>query len=135
MRIWTTVAASVAALLLVPTVDAQRLQVSTQIVRVLVTVTDSNRRLVSDLEQADFEVYDNGKLQTIVNFENVVQPITVIVMLDTSGSMTLNLELLKQAAEQFVIRSSVESWMMTMEPTESESLGLSFVQWISPSRI
>ena len=104
MRIWTTVAASVAALLLVPSVDAQRLQVSTQIVRVLVTVTDSNRRLVSELEQGDFEVYDNGKPQPITTFTNDPTPFTAVLMLDTSGSMTLNLDLVKDAAEQFIIR-------------------------------
>jgi Ca-activated chloride channel family protein len=104
VRNWTTVAAFAAALLLVPTVDAQRLQVSTQIVRVVVTVTDSSRRLVSDLEQGDFEVYDNGKLQPITTFSNLPTPFTAVLMLDTSGSMTLNLDLVKDAAEQFIIR-------------------------------
>lgn len=104
MRIWTAVAASAAALLLVPSVDAQRLQVTTQIVRVLVTVTDSSRRLVSDLERADFEVYDNGKAQAITAFSNIPTPFTAVLMLDTSGSMTLNLDLVKDAAEQFIIR-------------------------------
>ena len=33
-----------------------------------------------------------------------MQPITVVVMLDTSASMTGNLKLLEQAAEQFLIR-------------------------------
>ena len=33
-----------------------------------------------------------------------MQPVTVVVMLDTSGSMTFNLDLLKLAAEQFVLR-------------------------------
>jgi len=33
-----------------------------------------------------------------------VQPITVVVMLDTSGSMTGSLDLLRAAAEQFLIR-------------------------------
>ena len=61
-------------------------------------------RLVPDLEEADFEVFDNGKPQTIVNFENVIQPITVVVMLDTSGSMTGSISLLKDAAEQFFLR-------------------------------
>src|SRR5215218_4458965 len=37
--------------------------------------------------------------------------------------------------EQFVTRSSVESWLMMMEPTVSESFGLSLVQRMSPSRI
>ena len=56
------------------------------------------------LTQEDFEVFDNEKPQPIVFFQNEVQPITVVVMLDTSGSMTLTLDLLKQAAEQFLIR-------------------------------
>jgi len=84
--------------------DAQRLKVTTQTVPVFVTVTDSERRLVTDLVQADFEVYDNGKPQPITTFENTPTPITAILMLDTSGSMTLNMDFVKAAAEQFVIR-------------------------------
>ena len=57
-----------------------------------------------DLEQEDFEILDNEKPQPIVLFENSVQPITVVVMLDTSGSMTAAIALLREAAEQFVLR-------------------------------
>jgi Ca-activated chloride channel family protein len=92
-----------AALLLSAAPGAQRIKVSTQTVPIYATVIDSQRRLVSDLQQEDFEVYDNGRLQTLTNFVNGVTPFTV-VMLDTSGSMTLNLDLVKQAAEEFVIR-------------------------------
>jgi Ca-activated chloride channel homolog len=83
--------------------DAQ-IKVSTQTVPIYVTVTDRDRRLVADLVRGDFEVYDNGKLQTLTNFDNEPTPITTVVMLDTSGSMTLNLDLVKDAAEQFIIR-------------------------------
>ena len=83
---------------------AAQIKVSTQTVPIYATVTDRDRRLVPDLIQQDFEVYDNGKLQTLTNFDNKPTPITAIVMLDTSGSMTLNLDLVKAAAEQFVIR-------------------------------
>jgi Ca-activated chloride channel family protein len=76
----------------------------TQIVSLFVTVADAARRLVPGLTQEDFEVFDNEKPQPIVFFQNEVQPITVVVMLDTSGSMTLALDLLRQAAEQFLIR-------------------------------
>lgn len=68
------------------------------------TVVDSSGRLVPDLEKQHFEVYDDLKLQELTLFKSDVQPVTVVVMLDTSGSMTANLELLKLAAEQFVIR-------------------------------
>ena len=77
---------------------------NTQVVSLFVTVQDGQRRLVPNLEQADFDVFDNEKTQPIVYFDNSVQPITVVVMLDTSGSMTLTIDLLKQAAEQFILR-------------------------------
>ena len=76
----------------------------TQVVSVFTTVTDAQKRLVPDLVQDDFEVLDNEKPQPLVLFENKIQPISVVVMLDTSGSMTLTIGLLKQAAEEFVAR-------------------------------
>ena len=42
--------------------------------------------------QDDFEVFDNDKPQPLVFFDNEMQPITVVVMLDTSGSMTLTID-------------------------------------------
>src|SRR4029450_11549403 len=83
---------------------AGQIKVSTQTVPLYVTVIDTAKRLVPDLTRDDFEIYDNGKLQTLTNFDNQVTPINVVVMLDTSGSMTLALDLVKQAAEEFLIR-------------------------------
>ena len=71
---------------------------------VYVTVTDVERHLVADLIKDDFDVLDNGKPVPIVLFDAEVQPISVVTMLDTSGSMTGSLDLLKAAAEQFLIR-------------------------------
>jgi Ca-activated chloride channel family protein len=73
-------------------------------VGIYATVVDREGRLVPDLREEHFEVYDNGKLQPLTLFKSDVQPITVVAMLDTSGSMTLNLEFLKTAAERFVLR-------------------------------
>ena len=96
------VSACALALLAVPA--GAQIKVGTQTVPLYVTVMDGAKRLVPDLVQEDFEVYDNGKLQTLTNFDNKVTPITVVVMLDTSGSMTLALDRVKQAAEQFLLR-------------------------------
>jgi len=76
----------------------------TQVVSIFATVTDAQKRLVPDLTQDDFSVFDNEKPQPLVYFDNSIRPINVVVMLDTSGSMTLTIDLLKQAAEQFLIR-------------------------------
>ena len=92
------------AVLLSSSPEAQRIKVSTQTVPVYATVVDRDHRLVANLTQEDFEVYDNGKLQTLTTFVNEVTPFTAVVMLDTSGSMTLNLDFVKHAAEEFLIR-------------------------------
>jgi Ca-activated chloride channel family protein len=76
----------------------------TQVVSLFVTVADAQKRLVPDLTKDDFEIFDNEKPQPITYFDNSIHPISVVVMLDTSGSMTLTIDLLKKAAEQFLIR-------------------------------
>lgn len=82
----------------------QTFRSASQTVAIYATVTDSEGHLVPDLEEKHFEIYDNLKPQKITTFKSDVQPITVVIMLDTSGSMTLDLDLLKRGAEQFVLR-------------------------------
>jgi Ca-activated chloride channel family protein len=74
------------------------------LVPVYATVTDRDRRLVSDLSKDDFEIFDNGRLQPIAFFSNDVQPISIVVMLDRSGSMLEHSDLVTTAAEQFVLK-------------------------------
>jgi len=69
-------------------------------VRVFVTVTDRDGRLVPNLTQDHFDVRDEGKPQPITQFDNRPQPIRLIVMLDVSGSMEGNLPLLRAAGAQ-----------------------------------
>ena len=76
----------------------------TQFVPLFTTVTDAQGRLVPDLDRDQFTILDNGKIQNVTVFENETQPFTAIVMLDFSASMTANLDRLKQATEQFLIR-------------------------------
>src|SRR5581483_5771713 len=76
----------------------------TRVVSIFATAIDAQKHLMPDLTKADFEILDNDKPQEIQVFVNEVQPITVVVMLDTSASMTGNLKLLEDAAEQFLIR-------------------------------
>jgi Ca-activated chloride channel homolog len=71
-------------------------------VAVHATVTDGDGRLVPDLTREDFEVYDNGKLQPLTVFSADVQPLSIVVMLDRSGSMAGSFRLVAAAAEAFV---------------------------------
>ena len=77
---------------------------ATRTVPVHATVTDADGRLVPGLGRDDFEIYDNGTLQTISVFASDVQPIMVVMMLDRSGSMVDSFRRVQEAAEQFVTR-------------------------------
>jgi VWFA-related protein len=74
----------------------------TRTVAIYATATDAAGRLAPDLSRDHFQVYDNGKLQTLSVFASDIQPITVVMLLDRSGSMRGNFELVEQAAEEFV---------------------------------
>ena len=76
-----------------------------QTVPIFATVLDATNRLVPDLKQEDFEILDNGKVVPITQFVTEVQPIAVVITIDTSGSMTLVLDdFVKEAAETFCLR-------------------------------
>jgi Ca-activated chloride channel homolog len=75
-----------------------------EVVRVFVTVTDRDGRLVTTLTRDEFEVRDEGKPQPITLFDNTPQPIRLVVMLDVSGSMEGNLPLLRASAEHLFSR-------------------------------
>jgi Ca-activated chloride channel family protein len=73
-------------------------------VAVYATVTDRTGQLVRDLKKEDFEVLDNGRVQDLTVFSTATQPISAILLVDTSASMALTLDLARQAAENFILR-------------------------------
>jgi len=76
-----------------------------------VTVTDQDQRIVASLAKDDFEIYDNGKVQTLTSFDVNPQPLNLVVMLDTSGSMAAArgvIESASRAANELLMRLSVE---------------------------
>ena len=87
---------------------------ATRTVAVYATITDQGGRLVPDLDRDRFEIDDNGKRQAITVFANDPQPITVVMMLDRSGSMRANFDLVEDAGEQFVAQ---------MQPADKARIG------------
>ena len=64
-----------------------RFRSAVELVNVTATVTDSSGRFVSGLRKEDFRVYEDGKLQTITHFNSERVPVSLGIVLDTSGSM------------------------------------------------
>ena len=106
LRMSSTVVAiaALAGSLVVAAQDQPIFKSNVRTVPIYATVVDASGRLVPDLEQADFQIFDNGKPADVTLFSNESQPFTAVVMLDTSASMTANLKLLNRAAEQFLLR-------------------------------
>jgi VWFA-related protein len=76
----------------------------TDVVMLSVTVTDSDGRLLTELEAKDFHVFEDGVLQTILNFSRDRQPIALSILIDTSASMDTRLDIAQRAATGFVRR-------------------------------
>jgi VWFA-related protein len=71
-------------------------------VAVYATVAGADGRLVANLTREAFSILDNGRPQGLTLFSSDLQPITVVMMLDRSGSMRGNFGLVQKAAETFV---------------------------------
>jgi VWFA-related protein len=71
-------------------------------VAVYATVMGPDGRMVPDLTRDMFSILDNGHRQELTLFASDTQPITIVMLLDRSGSMKANFSLVQRAAEQFV---------------------------------
>jgi len=69
-----------------------------------VTVSDGNARYVTDLQQEDFSVFEDGVKQDVTFFNKTNLPIALALMLDTSASMDTKLQTAQEAAVGFVRR-------------------------------
>src|SRR5688572_29193854 len=58
---------------------------SVELVSVNATVTDANGRFVSGLRAEDFTIMEDGERQTITQFESERVPVSLGIVLDTSG--------------------------------------------------
>jgi VWFA-related protein len=74
------------------------------IVSLSVTVTDSTGRYITDLDQAEFSVYEDGVKQDVTFFNRRAQPIALSLLLDSSASMEEKIPTLQAAAVNFVKR-------------------------------
>lgn len=83
--------------------SSQTLKVQTNLVNVFATVRDKKNGLITDLKQDDFKIYEDGVEQKIAYFSKDMNiPITLAILMDTSGSMQNILGAEQDAASRFV---------------------------------
>jgi VWFA-related protein len=94
-----------------------RTQVS--LVNLFVTVRDKSKRIVTDLKQEDFKVAEDNQPQQIAFFsKEVTLPITLAMLLDTSGSEQYMLGSIQDAGSRFmerVLRKGDEALVMSFD--------------------
>src|ERR1700756_1085027 len=102
-----------------PTQQAPVIRTQVGLVNLFVTVRDKNKRIVTDLKQEDFKAAEDGQPQQIAFFsKEVTLPITLALMLDTSGSEQYMLPSIQDAGGRFierVLRKGDEALVMSFD--------------------
>ena len=75
-----------------------------EIVSLNVTVMDPSNHYVTDLDQGDFSVFEDGIKQDVTFFSRRQQPVALSLLLDSSASMEDKIQTLQTAASNFVHR-------------------------------
>jgi len=75
-----------------------------ELVSLDVTVTDGAGRYVTDLNQADFSVFEDGVKQDIAFFTRTSLPLSLSLLVDSSTSMDEKMDTVRKAAGGFVAR-------------------------------
>jgi Ca-activated chloride channel family protein len=76
-----------------------------ELVSLNVSVSDANGHYVTDLEQGDFNVFEDGMKQDVTFFTKTNLPIALALMMDTSASMDTKLPIAQEAAIGFAKRA------------------------------
>ena len=85
--------------------QAPVIKAEVNLVNIFATVRDKNKRIVTDLKQDDFKVFEDGHEEKISFFSKEMQlPITLGLLLDTSGSEQFMLGAIQDAGARFIHR-------------------------------
>ncbi len=83
--------------------DDEVIKIDTEVVNVLFTAQDKNRRLLTELKQTDVRLLEDGQPQEIVAFARQVDlPLSLAILIDTSASQERTLPEERAAAKSFI---------------------------------
>jgi len=99
--------------------DDQTISVNVDLVNILFTVADRKGKFVTNLRKDDFRVFEDEKPQAITNFSSETDlPLTIALLVDTSGSIRDKLRFEQEAA--------IEFFYSTLQRTKDKALIISF---------
>jgi Ca-activated chloride channel family protein len=99
--------------------DDQTISVEVNLVNILFTVADKKGKFVTNLKKEDFKVFEDEKLQGVTNFSSESNlPLTIALLVDTSGSIRDKLKFEEEAA--------IEFFYSTLQRNKDKALVISF---------
>ncbi len=84
--------------------DQPAFRAGVDLVALNVTVTDSDNRYVTDLDQSGFLLYEDGAIQDVTFFTRSQLPVALALLMDTSASMSEKMSTAQEAAIGFADR-------------------------------
>ena len=96
------------------------------VVSLNVTVSDSQQRFITDLEQGDFNVFEDGAKQELIYFSKTHLPMALSLLIDTSASMEERLLVAQDAAVGFAQRVRPEDLAQVVDFDSRVSVAQSF---------
>src|SRR4030095_7012550 len=118
---------SFAALLAITSVLLAQVRVDVRLVNVVATVTDKAGRYVGNLTADDFIVQEDGTPQTISHFSQDHDiPISVGILLDTSGSMERKIRTAVDAVDRFIRKTNEDDEIFLMTFSSEHTLRQDF---------
>jgi Ca-activated chloride channel family protein len=85
-----------------PTPRPPRFEAGIEVINLTLSITDGRSRYITDLQQKDFLVYEDGIRQDLTLFTHEQLPISLLMMIDTSASMDQKLTVAQEAAVRFI---------------------------------
>jgi len=102
------------------------IRVDTNLVLVPVTVLDPLARMVTGLEAENFQVLEDGVPQKLISFGSEDSPLSIGIVLDTSGSMGNKLAVSRQAVAEFFRSANPEDEAFLVEFNDRPELSVPF---------
>jgi Ca-activated chloride channel homolog len=98
------------------------------LVLVPVSVMDPMQRIVVGLHPENFQVFEGKKAQQIRHFSSEDAPVSVGIILDTSGSMKSKMERLGEAVHQFCNAANINDEFFLVTFADTPRLAVDFTQ-------
>jgi len=109
-----------------PTIPGAVIRTSADLVMVPVTIIDDMNRPVIGLDEDNFQVFENKKRQEIKHFSSEDAPVSIGIIVDSSGSMKNKLDRAREAVLQFCEASNPQDEFFLITFSDEPQLATDF---------